>query len=213
MANGVGISSWTAQTEALVDADLVAGTDVSDTADSDTGSSKKLTLLQIYTYLVSKGFFPIGAPTADNQIPQATGSGTAAWTSVIEGLVADSSGIYSQDEVDAIAVTKQSALLTAALTTTATLTTTQVINSVVTCGATASHNLPVPPDGASCAIIPLGTYVVTLEPAGADVIWLNGVALTAGVNIVGDGAASPCVLTKKAANNWLAVAPNWTAGT
>src|SRR5665648_343257 len=50
-ATGQGIFSWTAQTESLQDADLLPITDVSDTTQSTSGSSKKITASQLKTYV------------------------------------------------------------------------------------------------------------------------------------------------------------------
>lgn len=52
-ASGVGISAWTAVTEALTDSDFFAVTDVSDTSGSDTGTNKKATGTQVKTYILS----------------------------------------------------------------------------------------------------------------------------------------------------------------
>jgi len=49
-AAGLGLSTWTAVTEAIVDADLFAITDVSDETGSTSGTSKKATGTQLKTY-------------------------------------------------------------------------------------------------------------------------------------------------------------------
>lgn len=97
-AAGQGISTWTAQSQAIADGDFFAITDISDTTGSDDGTSKKATGLQVKTYV-------IGSPSADNQILQATGVGTFAWTSTLEGIIDDTKGngdttyIWSADKV------------------------------------------------------------------------------------------------------------------
>lgn len=93
-APGQGMSSWTAQTEAITGADIVGITDVSDTTQSDNGSSKKATMTQLGTFMGTL-FAPIG--TGDD-LGSATAStiaslftGTTGWLNA-DGTISTPSG-------------------------------------------------------------------------------------------------------------------------
>jgi len=99
-ATGVGPSAWTKFTQAIADGDFIAMTDISDTTQSSSGTSKAATALQMKTYVMGGAL-----PTADNQILQATGVGTYSWTSTLEGIIDDTKGngdttyLWSADKV------------------------------------------------------------------------------------------------------------------
>jgi hypothetical protein len=64
-AAGQGLSTWTAMTYAIADADLFGITDISDTTQSSDGSSRKVTGTQIKSWLdgrYAKGISSISAP-------------------------------------------------------------------------------------------------------------------------------------------------------
>ena len=94
-ATGVGISTWTSQTGDIADGDLLGTTDVSDTTQSDSGTSKKITFTQLKDYLFAQADGDGGLSQYDVQIgdPTTTGYGVARLGNATLSRTSYSSGL------------------------------------------------------------------------------------------------------------------------
>lgn len=105
-AAGQGITTWSPLVGSLADNDYLAGTDVSDTAQSTSGSSRKITLAQLRSYLDAsyvlknaaitgatkakitydaKGLVTYGADLADTDIPALSIAKTTGLQGALDG--------------------------------------------------------------------------------------------------------------------------------
>ena len=108
-AAGLGLSTWTAVTEAIVDADLFAITDVSDETGSTSGTSKKATGTQLKTYFYASPTLVtpvIGVATGTSLITTGSIQGKIKVTNKSEGATLTSTEMDGMVFVTATAIIK-----------------------------------------------------------------------------------------------------------
>ena len=125
-------------------------------------------------------------PTADNQILQATGANTYAWTSVIEGIVDDTAGAGDVDKIWSADKASKTITTTASKAADYTLGTdsdNELYGGNIFVTAAAKLSMPTITDGMNFCVTTIGNVLVNLDPVATDRIYLDGTALADGYEV------------------------------